>query len=425
MRAVVCRRQLGRFAAARVAADLGSERAAKLAPLRLEDLGPPPLPTPEWRRCLPLLSGICGSDLSLAHGRTSRAFGPLVSFPFVPGHEVVATLADDPGQRVVLEPVLSCATRSIDPPCEPCRRGETGNCELVAFGSLRPGLQTGYCASTGGGFGTELVAHPLQLHPVPDGLDERDAVMVEPTACALHAVGRASIAGGEHVAVVGAGTLGLLVTAALSALTPAGKVTVAARHPHQRRLASHLGADEVVGPDRLLGALRRDRRAFALGSPPGPPTSGADVVFDCVGSADTMRLALEAVRPRGRVVLVGMPGPARVDLALAWYREAELLGAYTYGTERVTEEGMLAPAVAGPRTRQVRTFALALELAERLRLGELVSAVYPLERFDEAFAHAGSAGPRGAVKIALDPQPRRRRGARPTTTRTEEDHTTP
>jgi hypothetical protein len=58
-------------------------------------------------------------------------------------------------------------------------------------------------------------------------------------------------------------------------------------------------------------------------------------------------------------------------------------------------------------------------------LGELVSAVYPLERFDEAFAHAGSAGPRGAVKIALDPQPRRRRGARPTTTRTEEDHTTP
>lgn len=425
MRAVVCRRQIGRFAAARVAAELGSERAATLAPLRLEELRPPPLPTAEWRRCLPLLSGICGSDLSLAHGRTSTAFGPLVSFPFVPGHEVVATLADEPDQRVVLEPVLSCVTRGVDPPCEPCRRGETGNCELVAFGSLRPGLQTGFCASTGGGWGSELVAHPFQLHPVPDHLDESDAVMVEPTACALHAVGRAAIAAGEHVAVVGAGSVGLLVTAVLCALTPAGKVTVAARHPHQRRLAGRFGAGEVVGPDRLLAALRRDRRAFALGSPPGPPTSGADVVFDCVGSADSIRLALEAVRPRGRVVLVGMPGPARLDLALAWYREVELLGAYTYGTERVTEEGMLAPAGAGPGTRQVRTFELALDLAERLHLGELVSAVYPLERFDEALAHAGSAGRRGAVKVALDPRPRRRRGARPTTTRAEEDHTAP
>lgn len=425
MKAVVCRRQLGRFAAARVAAELGSERAARLAPFRLEELEPPPLPTPEWRRCRPLLSGICGSDLSLAHGRTSTAFGPLVSFPFVPGHEVVASVADDAGNRVVLEPVLACATRGIDPPCTACQRGETGNCELVAFGGLRPGLQTGYCASTGGGWGTELVAHPLQLHPVPDNLDDRDAVLVEPTACAIHAVGRGAISGGEQVAVVGAGTLGLLVTAVLGTLTPVGKVTVAARHPHQRRLADHFGAEEVVAPDRLLGALRRDRRAFALGSPPGPPTSGADVVFDCVGSADSLRLALEAVRPRGRVVLVGMPGPARLDLALAWYREVELLGAYTYGTEPVTDDGMLAASPAAPGARRVRTFSLAIELAGRLALGRLVSAVYPLERFDEALAHAASAGSRGAVKIALDPQPRRRRPHRSSITRTEEEHATP
>jgi len=424
MRAVVCRRTLPRFVAARLAAELGSEQAAKLAPLRLEELAAPPLPSPEWRRCLPVLSGICGSDLSLAHGRTSTAFAPLVSFPFVPGHEVIATLADEPERRVVLEPVLSCATRAIEPPCGPCQRGETGNCELVAFGTLRPGLQTGFCASTGGGWGTELVAHTSQLHDVPDSLDERDAVMVEPSACAIHAAAQGRVAASDRVAVIGAGTVGLLVTAALCSLTPAGKVTVAARHPHQRRLADHLGAEEVVSPDALLRALRRDRRSFAFANPPGPPTSGADVVFDCVGTAESLELALEAVRPRGRVVLVGMPGVARVDLALAWYKEVDLVGAYTYGVEPVDEDGMLATEIAAPGTRSARTFTLALELVERLHLGTLVSAVYPLERFEEALAHASSAGQRGAVKIALDPRPRRR-GTYAKTKTTEEDHPAP
>ena len=125
----------------------------------------PSCPGPEWHRVHPLLAGICGSDLSTVDGRSSRYFEDVVSFPFVPGHEVVGTL-DDTDARVVIEPVLGCVARGIVPPCAACAEGRTGGCERVAFGHLAPGLQIGFCTDTGGGWSTGgLVAHEAQLHP--------------------------------------------------------------------------------------------------------------------------------------------------------------------------------------------------------------------------------------------------------------------
>jgi threonine dehydrogenase-like Zn-dependent dehydrogenase len=115
------------------------------------------------------------------------------------------------------------------------------------------------------------------------------------------------------------------------------------------------------------------------------------VVFDCVGSAESITQSLAMVRPRGRVVLVGMPGRVHVDLATLWHREVSLAGAYAYGSEQV-----------GTMAAPVRTFELALEVVGALGTGRLVSALYPLERFEEALGHAGAAGRRGAVKIAFD-----------------------
>ena len=78
--------------------------------------------------------------------------------------------------------------------CPPARPGHVGNCGYLAFGHIRPGLQTGFCADTGGGWSTSgLVAHRSQLYAVPDALSDADAVTVEPVACAVHAVlGRAA-----------------------------------------------------------------------------------------------------------------------------------------------------------------------------------------------------------------------------------------
>jgi threonine dehydrogenase-like Zn-dependent dehydrogenase len=105
------------------------------------------------------------------------------------------------------------------------------------------------------------------------------------------------------------------------------------------------------------------------------------------------------VRPRGTVVLVGMPGRVSVDLASLWHREVRLVGAYAYGNETVLGQ-------------EQSTFSLAIDAVAAMRTGRFVSATYPLDRFEEAVAHAGAAGRRGAVKIAFDLQATARGGHR-------------
>jgi threonine dehydrogenase-like Zn-dependent dehydrogenase len=411
MTTLLFERSLPRFAAARIASAFGSGRGAGVGPLRLVDHEPPVLPPAEgWVHVDPVLSGICGSDLATLDGRSSRYFEDIVSFPFVPGHEVVGRVSADTvahdgaelsdGARVVLQPVLGCEARGIVPPCAACAAGHVGNCGHLAFGHIRPGLQTGFCADTGGGWSTEgLVAHTSQLFAVPDDLSDHDAVTVEPVACAVHAVLGAGLREGDVVAVLGAGTLGLTVVAALSHLAttrrcPAPSVLlVGAKYAHQQRLARRFGATEALAPDQLARAVRRHSHSLSFGGAPGQTATlsgGADIVIDCVGSAESIEQSLVMVRPRGTVALVGMPGKITVDLAPLWHREVRLAGAYAYGTE--------THASFDP----MPTFDLAFEVARVQQTGQLVSATYPLTRFEDAVAHAGAAGRRGAVKIAFD-----------------------
>jgi threonine dehydrogenase-like Zn-dependent dehydrogenase len=388
-------RNMGRFAAANVAGRFAPGSGAKVGPLRLRDLDPPELPGPGWVEVRPRLSGICGSDLSTIDGHSSRYFEPIVSFPFVPGHEVVADLAeplgDVPAGRVVVEPVLGCATRGIDPMCDACARGDLGNCERIAFGAIEPGLQSGFCCDTGGGWSTRMVAHASQLHAVPDDWTDEAAVMVEPTACAVHGALAAQVREGDLVVVLGSGALGLLVLAALRAYAPACRVIAVAKHPVQRDLARALGADTLAEPGEIARAVRRETGTMALGD--GDIirlTGGADVVIDCVGSETSLTQALAVVRPKGRVTMVGMPGHVHVDLTGLWQREITLAGAYAYGTESL------------PSGERRRTFDLAFDLVASADLGRFVSATYPLSRYDEAIAHAADAGRRGAVRVAFD-----------------------
>jgi len=408
MKALLFERSLPRFAAARVAGSVAPGGGARVGPLRLADVDPPDLPGPGWRRITPILSGICGSDLATVDGRSSRYFEPIVSFPFVPGHELVGHLEDDPAARVVIEPVLGCEARGIFPPCDACAVGDTGGCRQVAFGHIKPGLQTGFCADTGGGWSSSLVAHESQIHAVPAALSDEDAVMVEPTACGVHAALAAGPVSDATVAVLGAGTLGLTTLAALRRLALPGHVIAAAKHPEQRRWARELGADEVVDPDGVARAVRRHTRSMAAGR---VLTGGADVVIDCVGSADSLATAVAVVRPRGRVVLAGMPGVVRLDLTPLWHREVQLVGAYAYGIEHGAAPGSSSSASPGPGGILPRTFHLALDLVGEAGLGRLVGARYPLDRFTEALAHAAEAGRRGTVKVVFDLRPESRRPA--------------
>src|SRR5919106_1639013 len=167
------------------------------------------------------------------------------------------------------------------------------------------------------------------MYSVPEGMSNETAVMIEPLACALHAVRRAAIPRDATVLVVGAGTVGLLTVIALREVAEPGKIIVVAKHGHQAELARRFGATEVVDPSDALAAVRRETRAFRLHPERSSPflLGGVDVAFECVGSKDGLDLALRVTRARGRVVLSGMP--ARADLTPAWFRELEIVGAYS------------------------------------------------------------------------------------------------
>ena len=152
-----------------------------------------------------------------------------------------------------------------------------------------------------------------------------------------------------------------------------------------------LGASVTVTPDRAIGALRRSTRSVKLTPERGAPflLGGVDVALDCVGSRSSLDLALRTTKAGGRVVLTGIPASG-ADLTPVWFRELELVGAYTSGSERANGE-----------TRG--SFDLALELAVQAPLGSMVGAAYPLSRWRDAIDHALGAGKLGAVKVTFDP----------------------
>ena len=253
-------RSVPRYAASRVAGRAAPGLVPHIAPLRLAHYDDPTPPSADWVGVAPILSGICGSDLAMLGGDASFYFSPIVSMPFIPGHEVVGKRLDT-GERVVLEPVLACAARGIDPPCDACANGDIGLCMRTAHGHIAPGLQTGFCEDTGGGWGTRLVAHTSQLHAVPDALPDEAAVLIEPLACAVHSVFRANVQPGATVLVSGAGTMGLLTIAALRVLHPDVRIIAVAKHARQRTEAQRLGADDVTPPDAALRTVRLATRA--------------------------------------------------------------------------------------------------------------------------------------------------------------------
>jgi threonine dehydrogenase-like Zn-dependent dehydrogenase len=381
MLALEYRPSLPRYIATRAVRRLGPTA------LHLAELDPPRLPDPDWVPLRPRLSGICGSDQAMIDGHASLYMSSLTSSPFVPGHEIVAevTAGDERGKRVVVEPALGCRARGVEPQCEECEQGRHALCRGVTEGSVGAGLQIGYCRETGGGWSEALVAHRSQLHAVPDELDDEDAVLVEPLACAVHAARRASLEPSATVAVIGAGTIGVLTVAALRERHPDATILAVAKHRGQELEVRRAGADHTCTPGRLhlegarmTGARRLvgyGNRELLLG--------GFDTVVDCVGSGPSLEAAVAAVKPRGTVLLVGMPGQVSADLGMAWQREIEIRGAYGYESD----------------------FSEAIELARKLRPGRLVAHGWELRDYRRALEESKRAARSGRVKTVFDMRP--------------------
>ncbi len=305
----------------------------------------PDLPGPAWARLRPTLAGICGSDIAMLTGRASATLSPFSSFPAILGHEVLAVVEEagpeagvTVGQRVVLDPIISCLVRGLEP-CQGCRDGSPALCRRATEGDLAPGMLVGFCHDLPGGWSEGMLAHASQLHAVPVELSDEAAALAEPLACGLHAVLARPPEDGERALVIGGGAIGLGTLAALRLVAPTAEVTIVVRHRVQADLAAQLGAHHVVIDHRGDGAHRAAvqhagarEHAALVGS--STLTGGFEAVYECVGNAASLEAAQGVTAPRGHLALIGSVAIVKgLDLTLAWARELRITGNYVYGRE--------------------------------------------------------------------------------------------
>src|SRR5437773_682083 len=168
------------------------------SPATLRELPEPELPAPDWVTIRTRLCGICGSDYKqmFLNGSMDNPMTAVISFPQVLGHEVVGTIervgpgvrTRTAGERVVLNPWLSCAPRGIQPPCPECAEGQYSICRNFTRGILSPGIHTGNSSRATGGFAPLVPAHESMCIPIPAGVSDEQAVLADPFSVSLHAI---------------------------------------------------------------------------------------------------------------------------------------------------------------------------------------------------------------------------------------------
>ncbi len=280
-------------------------------------------------------ASICGSDLHLL------GFGPM---PMTLGHEFAGVLGD--GTLVTVDPNVPCGT------CDQCLGGAAHRC--------RTGAQRVLGVGADGGMADAVAARKGALLPLPIGLRVEDACLVEPLGVATHGVRLAGLSGGERVAIVGAGSIGLAAVAA--ARSHAGELGLVARHESQRAAGERLGATSTSGE--------------------------YDVVLECAGSESALATAVELCRPGGLVVFLSTPwDPIAMPGFTAAMHELGFRWSYTYGRhEHGTDLGDAAALLATNP-----------EIAETL-----ITHRFPLDEAPEAFRVAADRAS-GAIKVVLAP----------------------
>jgi threonine dehydrogenase-like Zn-dependent dehydrogenase len=370
----------------------------------LRDVPEPKAPSDEWVTLKPLLTGFCGSDLSAIFFKYSPAMSAVslgAGERAVFGHETLAEVVDvgagakgrvKAGDRVVIDPVLACEPRGLDP-CPRCAVGEYATCERA--GTARPkGVMLGACTEYPGGFSERMVAHKSQVFRVPDSVPNEVAVLTEPLAIAVHAVLRHPPKDGEDVLVVGGGMIAFAILWAIKEIFPGARVTLFTVESYQLPIAQALGADRIWSPENgpLMDQAARATSAQILRPVIGRPflSGGFDRVYDCVGTKPSFDDALRVTRGGGTIVLVGNSGQMALDTTFVWNKELKIEGTVFYGNEEF-------------RGRRARTFDATLELitSTRAPLARLVTHTFPLEQYAEAIEVNLDRGKHKSVKAAF------------------------
>lgn len=379
------------------------------APMRFMEVDQPRSLGADWVIARTRLTGICGSDAKqvfMDFGNVEgTTLGSWFSMPQVLGHEVVADVVEvgpearglKVGQRVVLNPWLSCGPRGISPICASCRVGDLSLCEHFAEGRVSPGIHTGTSRDASGGWAEFLPAHDSMLFPVPDDVPDEVAVFADPFAVSLHSVTRNPPPPRAKVLIYGHGALGTCVNAIVRALHPDAEVAVVARFPAQVALARKLGASLVLDPGDRLAIIERVTEwaggrivPSSFGLPMAHP-GGVDVVYDTIGKAETLEVGARVLKARSTLVQSGVHGAERWESSPLYFKELRLTGSNAFGVEQV----------GGVRKHGIQHY-LDLVQAGRVDLTGMLTHTFRLERWREAFTALATQAESGAIKVAFD-----------------------
>lgn len=392
-----------RYLLTRAATRRGSRIAlGPLGCVSLDETEPPTLPGPEWVRIDTRLSGICGSDLAALTAHDSFTLEPFGAFPFTFGHENIGVIAEagaaagmwTAGTRVVVNPMLACEQRGLEPVCAACARGEYGLCRRTTEGAIGGGPMIGYSPRTGGGWSRSFVAHRSQLRSL-EGIADEVAVLTDPLASALRPVLLHPPAEGDDVLVIGAGSIGILTIVALRAAGWEGPITVLGRYPFQLDRAEAAGATQCLRSSQEVYAWAGNlpgARSYKPTLAPKFVEGGPSLIYDTVGTEGSVRDSLSLAREGGRIILVGAAAKVTADWTRVWYRQLTVAGIFAYG---------LVPA-AGVR-RDI--YDAALEVLRTRDVGALglLTHVFDLEDHRAALDAALDKGGHRSIKVAFRP----------------------
>ncbi len=276
--------------------------------VRVEDV-PEPNPGPREIKVRPLHNGLCGTDL---HQYFVAPMAP-VPLPIVIGHEFSAEVVDTGpgvtrvavGDLVAVDPLWSCGA------CTPCITGTYNLCFDVRCHGL---------GAAGGGLSELTVVNETMAHPVPDGVDAAHAALGEPMSVSYHGVSLARPEPGTTAAVLGAGPIGIGCFLALRALG-VDDVVVSEPAPDRRAAIAGLGADTVLDPTAT------DVVGEVLEHTDG---TGAAVVIDAAGVADSLRVGTEITGRKGRfVTLAAYMEPVTYNPTDLMMREVDILSSFS------------------------------------------------------------------------------------------------
>ncbi|MBV9666132.1 MAG: alcohol dehydrogenase catalytic domain-containing protein [Actinobacteria bacterium] len=356
------------------------------------------------------MTGICGSDtkqilMDFGDGDpTDNAMTALISFPHVLGHEVIGEVSAvgsdvtrlQVGQRVVLNPWLSCAPRGISPVCPACEAGDLNLCWNFGEGRLAPGIHSGNSKDAPGGFAEYLPAHESMLFPVPDSVPDEVAVLADPFSVSLHAITRTPPPPGGKAVIYGAGALGTTALAILRALYPDVDVLVVARWEAQKQLAESMGATVIAHePDEAVVEQIAAWSGAVLRTPwvglPFAHPGHVDVVYDTIGVPKTVEIGVRVLAARGALVELGVNPPGRFEWTPLYFKEVRLVGSNAFAIE----------TVRGVRQHAIQHY-LDMVADGTIDLSGMLTHTFRLAEWRDAFAAIADQGTSGAIKVAFD-----------------------